>query len=348
MLRRKFNPFFHPYCEQSNKSEMSKTRRADHSNFVESGLVINGSHNSIKGSDCLINGHHNIIFGSNCTVTGHHNKIYGSNCYIDGDHTGVYGRNCEVNGDHTRSYISTTKMHGSHCHYMHEDEKPNTSNDYSNVNIVCTGSSCTINGKLCKINGHSIELPHSYRSMFVTNNVDDEIYFDSRKPEKGIWPYRVKKENETRISRTEGVKDFLRHMHKKDEKYEHREKYEHGEKYEEKIKEKEIKEKERNLREREERVKEQEKKVKEKIDDEDSEKYSEKYNKKYSDRDSNKNSDQEEHDDGLCVVCMDNPYNVVFVKCGHICACEECAKKLPDKQCPVCRMKGKFRKIHFA
>ncbi|XP_074654842.1 E3 ubiquitin-protein ligase LRSAM1-like [Tubulanus polymorphus] len=36
-----------------------------------------------------------------------------------------------------------------------------------------------------------------------------------------------------------------------------------------------------------------------------------------------------------CVICMENESNVVFLMCGHVCCCAECAE--PVKQCPLCR-----------
>ncbi|NXQ14083.1 BIR7B protein, partial [Peucedramus taeniatus] len=37
----------------------------------------------------------------------------------------------------------------------------------------------------------------------------------------------------------------------------------------------------------------------------------------------------------MCKVCMDKDVSVVFVPCGHLVACEECALNL--RQCPICR-----------
>jgi len=49
----------------------------------------------------------------------------------------------------------------------------------------------------------------------------------------------------------------------------------------------------------------------------------------------NKKSEEE----NFCVVCMERPKSMVFVPCGHLCACEKCAESL--KQCPICRQDGK-------
>jgi hypothetical protein len=37
----------------------------------------------------------------------------------------------------------------------------------------------------------------------------------------------------------------------------------------------------------------------------------------------------------ICTVCLENPSNILFVRCGHICACLGCVKEL--KICPICR-----------
>lgn len=38
-----------------------------------------------------------------------------------------------------------------------------------------------------------------------------------------------------------------------------------------------------------------------------------------------------------CSLCMENPADVVFFHCRHMCSCKECATKLRD--CPICRQK---------
>ena len=39
----------------------------------------------------------------------------------------------------------------------------------------------------------------------------------------------------------------------------------------------------------------------------------------------------------MCKICYENKKNSVFIPCGHICCCFECAVKLDE--CPLCRMK---------
>ena len=44
-----------------------------------------------------------------------------------------------------------------------------------------------------------------------------------------------------------------------------------------------------------------------------------------------------------CKVCMDKDICVVFLPCGHLVACEDCATAV--RKCPVCRavIKGTIR-----
>lgn len=43
----------------------------------------------------------------------------------------------------------------------------------------------------------------------------------------------------------------------------------------------------------------------------------------------------DEHDDGECVVCMDNRRQVVLYPCEHLCMCVACSRRVT--QCPLCR-----------
>ena len=45
-------------------------------------------------------------------------------------------------------------------------------------------------------------------------------------------------------------------------------------------------------------------------------------------------------DPGTCVICNENPYDVLFLPCGHVCVCQSCQKALFQKVgriCPMCR-----------
>lgn len=40
----------------------------------------------------------------------------------------------------------------------------------------------------------------------------------------------------------------------------------------------------------------------------------------------------------LCILCISNRRECVFLDCGHICVCVDCLKALPfPKTCPICR-----------
>lgn len=39
----------------------------------------------------------------------------------------------------------------------------------------------------------------------------------------------------------------------------------------------------------------------------------------------------------MCKVCLDKNSNCVFIPCGHICCCSDCASAL--RTCPICRAK---------
>ncbi len=49
----------------------------------------------------------------------------------------------------------------------------------------------------------------------------------------------------------------------------------------------------------------------------------------------NGNSDPREAEQ--CIVCMDRKVETVFLECGHLACCKECAKKLQGHPCPICR-----------
>lgn len=50
------------------------------------------------------------------------------------------------------------------------------------------------------------------------------------------------------------------------------------------------------------------------------------------------NSDRsEEYEEAqLCVVCRENPKELILMPCGHVCLCEDCFESINSK-CPVCR-----------
>ena len=62
--------------------------------------------------------------------------------------------------------------------------------------------------------------------------------------------------------------------------------------------------------------------------------YMEKIMKKYENL---KVKTQELEDARLCKICMEAEICFVFIPCGHICTCENCAVNGDLKICPMCR-----------
>ncbi|XP_029734744.1 mitochondrial E3 ubiquitin protein ligase 1 [Aedes albopictus] len=52
------------------------------------------------------------------------------------------------------------------------------------------------------------------------------------------------------------------------------------------------------------------------------------------------------NDEQRCVVCVDNPKEVICLPCGHVCLCENCAEKI-RLNCPVCRSKIESKAAAF-
>jgi len=48
-----------------------------------------------------------------------------------------------------------------------------------------------------------------------------------------------------------------------------------------------------------------------------------------------------------CLICVQEKKLVAFYKCGHICCCENCAKRFLRNQCPICRQRvNDFIKVY--
>ena len=39
----------------------------------------------------------------------------------------------------------------------------------------------------------------------------------------------------------------------------------------------------------------------------------------------------------VCKICLSDKPRMIFYPCGHLFCCAECASRLPDERCPVCR-----------
>jgi len=50
--------------------------------------------------------------------------------------------------------------------------------------------------------------------------------------------------------------------------------------------------------------------------------------------------------DKVCIVCMEAKYDTVFINCGHMCCCANCAAKV--KRCPICRQVSKYKRVYQA
>ena len=44
------------------------------------------------------------------------------------------------------------------------------------------------------------------------------------------------------------------------------------------------------------------------------------------------------NDTNCCVICLVNPRELVLLDCGHVCLCMDCLEKMPNTNCPICRV----------
>ena len=49
----------------------------------------------------------------------------------------------------------------------------------------------------------------------------------------------------------------------------------------------------------------------------------------------------------ICCICMDAPREMVYINCGHLCACVKCERQIDDK-CPICRTASRAVKIIYS
>ena len=47
------------------------------------------------------------------------------------------------------------------------------------------------------------------------------------------------------------------------------------------------------------------------------------------------------HEQTECVICLETVPDVIFLPCGHVCGCQNCAE--PLKECPLCRQEIAFK-----
>jgi len=39
-----------------------------------------------------------------------------------------------------------------------------------------------------------------------------------------------------------------------------------------------------------------------------------------------------------CIICMENPKNIVLLPCKHMCMCKQCYEQSALTLCPICRV----------
>ena len=44
-----------------------------------------------------------------------------------------------------------------------------------------------------------------------------------------------------------------------------------------------------------------------------------------------------DEEDSFCHICWELEIDAVFLPCGHLTACEDCARQMVNHDCPVCR-----------
>jgi len=42
------------------------------------------------------------------------------------------------------------------------------------------------------------------------------------------------------------------------------------------------------------------------------------------------------YEEGICIVCLIEKSQIVFIPCRHLCCCKNCAQKLLQEKCPAC------------
>lgn len=42
------------------------------------------------------------------------------------------------------------------------------------------------------------------------------------------------------------------------------------------------------------------------------------------------------YEEGICMICLFEKSQIVFVPCGYLCCCKNCIQKLLQEKCPAC------------
>ena len=48
-----------------------------------------------------------------------------------------------------------------------------------------------------------------------------------------------------------------------------------------------------------------------------------------------------------CCICMDNQATHIYIKCLHVCVCNDCYIKSNSKKCPICKTHSVAKKIYY-
>ena len=51
--------------------------------------------------------------------------------------------------------------------------------------------------------------------------------------------------------------------------------------------------------------------------------------------------------ENICCICMENPREMVYINCGHLCACVKCERRIDDK-CPICRTASRAIRVIYS
>jgi tRNA(Arg) A34 adenosine deaminase TadA len=48
-----------------------------------------------------------------------------------------------------------------------------------------------------------------------------------------------------------------------------------------------------------------------------------------------------------CLICLSKEPIYMFIKCYHLCLCEDCSQNYKPKRCPFCRKKSKIHRVYI-
>lgn len=51
--------------------------------------------------------------------------------------------------------------------------------------------------------------------------------------------------------------------------------------------------------------------------------------------------------ESICCICMEAPREMVYINCGHLCACVKCEERI-DNKCPICRVSSRAIRVIYS